>query len=110
MEEEEANLQRNDATNSLFSSQRTKWDSLSTAQKVFSCYNTVQLWYYVHTHTVCDLSLWVVLDTDNQLNEEQDEGQYRNVKVVNSIDSPTLQMVKRLRELKPSESEETKVR
>ncbi|CAH0489472.1 unnamed protein product [Peronospora farinosa] len=47
-------------------------------------------------------------DTDNQLNEEQDEEQYRNVKVVNSIDTPTLQMVKRLRELKPSQSEETK--
>ncbi|UIZ23161.1 hypothetical protein KXD40_004043 [Peronospora effusa] len=49
-------------------------------------------------------------DTDNQLNEEQDEEQYRNVKVVNSIDTPTLQMVKRLRELKPSQSEETKAR
>ncbi|KAF4028831.1 Ku C terminal domain like [Phytophthora infestans] len=48
-------------------------------------------------------------DTDNQLNEEQGQGEYRNVQVVNSIDSPTLHMIKRLRELKPSKSEETKV-
>lgn len=49
-------------------------------------------------------------DTDNQLNEEQGESEYRNVQVVNSIDSPTLHMIKRLRELKPSRSEDTKVR
>ncbi|EGZ16264.1 hypothetical protein PHYSODRAFT_316299 [Phytophthora sojae] len=48
-------------------------------------------------------------DTDNQLNEEQGESEYRNVQVVNSIDSPTLHMIKRLRELKPSRSEDTKV-
>ncbi|KAE9031309.1 hypothetical protein PR003_g10337 [Phytophthora rubi] len=48
-------------------------------------------------------------DTDNQLNEEQGESEYRNVQVVNSIDSPTLHMIKRLRELKPSKSDETKV-
>ncbi|ETO68595.1 hypothetical protein F444_14597 [Phytophthora nicotianae P1976] len=48
-------------------------------------------------------------DTDNQLNEEQGEEEYKNVQVVNSIDSPTLHMIKRLRELKPSTSKETKV-
>ncbi|CAI5743114.1 unnamed protein product [Hyaloperonospora brassicae] len=48
-------------------------------------------------------------DTDNQLNEEQGDDEYRNVQVVNSIDSPTLHMVKRLRELKPSQREEVKV-
>ncbi|POM77727.1 Hypothetical protein PHPALM_4842, partial [Phytophthora palmivora] len=48
-------------------------------------------------------------ETDNQLNEEQGDDNYRNVKVVNSIDSPTLHMVKRLRELQPSKNEETKV-
>ncbi|KUF96044.1 hypothetical protein AM588_10010613 [Phytophthora nicotianae] len=49
------------------------------------------------------------MDTDNQLNEEQGEEEYKNVQVVNSIDSPTLHMIKRLRELKPSTSKETKV-
>ncbi|KAG6970164.1 hypothetical protein JG688_00004992 [Phytophthora aleatoria] len=48
-------------------------------------------------------------ETDNQLNEEQGEDEYGNVQVVNSIDSPTLHMIKRLRELKPSKSEETKM-
>uniref|UniRef100_A0AAV1UEM2 VWFA domain-containing protein n=1 Tax=Peronospora matthiolae TaxID=2874970 RepID=A0AAV1UEM2_9STRA len=48
-------------------------------------------------------------ETDNQLNEEQGEDEYRNVQVVNSIDCPTLHMVKRLRELKPSQREEIKV-
>ncbi|TDH67454.1 hypothetical protein CCR75_005968 [Bremia lactucae] len=48
-------------------------------------------------------------ETENQLNEEQGEDEYRNVEVVNSIDSPTLHMIKRLRELKPSASEDTKV-
>ncbi|KAH7474886.1 X-ray repair cross-complementing protein 5 [Phytophthora ramorum] len=48
-------------------------------------------------------------DTDNQLNEEQGSDEYRNVQVVNSIDAPTLHMVKRLRELKPSKPEQTKV-
>ncbi|KAG1699456.1 hypothetical protein DVH05_012869 [Phytophthora capsici] len=46
-------------------------------------------------------------ETDNQLNEEQ--GEYCNVQVVNSIDSPTIHMIKRLRELKSSKSEDTKV-
>ncbi|CAH0475370.1 unnamed protein product [Peronospora belbahrii] len=48
-------------------------------------------------------------DTDNQLNEEQGEGQYENVQVVNSIDFPTLDMIKRVRELIPSQRKETKV-
>ncbi|KAL3661336.1 hypothetical protein V7S43_013541 [Phytophthora oleae] len=46
-------------------------------------------------------------ETDNQLNEEQ--GEYCNVQVVNSIDAPTIHMIKRLRDLKPSKSEDTKV-
>ena len=55
------------------------------------------------------LMLLLQLETDNQLNEEQGEDEYRNVQVVNSIDCPTLHMVKRLRELKPSQREEIKV-
>ncbi|RLN94823.1 hypothetical protein BBJ28_00011155 [Nothophytophthora sp. Chile5] len=49
-------------------------------------------------------------ETDNQLNEEQGEDEYRNVQVVSSIDTPTLQMCKKLRELKPASGSETKAR
>ncbi|KAF4321686.1 hypothetical protein BBO99_00001141 [Phytophthora kernoviae] len=48
-------------------------------------------------------------ETDNQLNEEQGEDEYRNVQVVNSIDTVTLQMCEKLRALKPSVSTDTKV-
>jgi ATP-dependent DNA helicase 2 subunit 2 len=48
-------------------------------------------------------------ETDNQLNEEQGQDEYRNVEVVYSMDAPTLYMIKRLRQLKPATSEATKV-
>ncbi|RLN97043.1 hypothetical protein BBJ28_00010821 [Nothophytophthora sp. Chile5] len=48
--------------------------------------------------------------TDNQLNEEQGEDEYRNVQVVSSIDTPTIQMCKKLQGLKPASGSETKAR
>ncbi|KAI9915673.1 hypothetical protein PsorP6_008541 [Peronosclerospora sorghi] len=47
-------------------------------------------------------------ETNNQLNEEQGQEEYQNVQVVDSIDCPTLHMIKQLRKLRPSQSEETK--
>lgn len=49
-------------------------------------------------------------ETDNQLNEEQGQDEYRNVQVIHSIDTPNLHMCERLRELQPSSGEDTKVK
>lgn len=49
------------------------------------------------------------VETDNQLNEEQGEGEYSNVSVLSSIDIANLQMCEKLRALQPSCRPETKV-
>lgn len=41
-------------------------------------------------------------ETDNQLNEEQGQEEYRNVQVLHSIDTPTLRLCEKLHALQPS--------
>lgn len=50
-------------------------------------------------------------ETDNQLNEEQEEDQeqYRNVRVLQALDTPTLRLCDKLRELEPCGDSSVKV-
>lgn len=48
-------------------------------------------------------------ETDNQLNEEQGQDEYRNVRVLQSLDTPTIRLCEKLRGLEPSDDPEVKV-
>lgn len=51
-----------------------------------------------------------MLETNNQLNEDQGEDEYTNVAVLSDLDTPTLDVCQQLRALKPTNDPNVKVR